>query len=191
MNPEVDEFIARSKKWPEEMRALRPLLLDSGLAEQLKWRQPCYSMDGKNIVMMSEMKAGLSLGFFKGTLLSDPDGLLRDNGPNSRSMKRMFFTSVEEVQRLADTVSRYVHEAVSVELSGATVAPATESELVTELQERLDADPGLKAAFEALTPGRRRYYNIHIGEAKQAGTRAARVEKCIPRILAGKGLQDR
>ena len=191
MNPDVDEFIARSTKWPHELAAMRPVLLASDLTEQLKWRQPCYSIEGHNIVIMGEMNAGMTLGFFKGTLLSDPEGVLRDNGPNSRSVKRMFFTSVDEVEQLADTVSRYVHEAISVELSGAAVAPAAEPLLVAELQERLDADPELKAAFEALTPGRRRYYNIHIGEAKQPATRAARVEKCVPKILAGKGLQDR
>jgi len=191
VNPDVDEFIARSTKWPHELAAMRPVLLASDLTEQLKWRQPCYSIEGHNIVIMGEMNAGMTLGFFKGTLLSDPEGVLRDNGPNSRSVKRMFFTSVDEVEQLADTVSRYVHEAISVELSGAAVAPAAEPLLVAELQERLDADPELKAAFEALTPGRRRYYNIHIGEAKQPATRAARVEKCVPKILAGKGLQDR
>ena len=191
MNPEVDEFIARSTKWPAELRALRPVLLATGLTEEIKWRQPCYAVEGRNIVIMGEMKAGMTIGFFKGALLSDPDGVLVDNGPNSRSVKRMFFSSVEEVERLADTVSRYVHEAVSVELSGAAVSPAAEPELVAELQERLEADLKLKAAFEALTPGRRRYYNIHIGEAKQPATRAARVEKCVPKIMAGKGLQDR
>ena len=191
MDPEVDDYIAHARQWPDELAALRPVLLATGLTESLKWRQPCYSLDGKNVVIMGEMKAGMTLGFFKGTLMSDPDGVLQDNGPNSRSVKRMFFRSVADVERLADTVTRYVEEAVAVEQSGATVAPAPETELVAELQERLDADPTLKAAFEALTPGRRRYYNIHISEAKQSATRAARVEKCIPKILAGKGLQDR
>lgn len=191
MNPEVDDVIARATQWPDEMAAMRQVLLATGLTEELKWRQPCYSLDGKNIVIMGEMKAGLTLGFFKGALLADPDGVLVDNGPNSRSAKRMFFQSVADVERLAGTVTRYVQEAVAVERSGATLDPAPEPEMAAELQERLDADPKLKAAFEALTPGRRRYYNIHISEAKQSATRSARVEKCIPKILAGKGLQDR
>ena len=191
MNPDVDAFITKASMWPAELAALRPVLLATGLTEELKWRQPCYSLSGKNIVIMGEMKAGMTLGFFKGTLLSDPDHLLHDNGPNSRSVKRMFFQSVDEVERLADAVTRYVNEAIAIEASGATVAPAPEAELVAELQERLDADPKLKAAFEALTPGRRRYYNMHISDAKQSATRAARVEKCIPKIMAGKGLQDR
>lgn len=191
MTDEIDDFIARAAQWPDELAALRAVLLATGLTEELKWRQPCYSDDGKNIVIMGEMKAGLTLGFFKGTLLPDPDGVLVDNGPNSRSAKRMFFQSVADVERLAGTVTRYVQEAVALERAGATVPRADEPELVAELQERLDADPALKAAFEALTPGRRRYYNIHVGEAKQPATRAARVERCIPKILAGKGLQDR
>ena len=191
MNPEVDAFITGATQWPDELAAMRPVLLATGLTEELKWRQPCYSHEGKNIVIMGEMKAGMTLGFFKGGLLLDPDHVLLDNGPNSRQTKRMFFTSVDDVERLADTVTRYVNESVAVELSGATLDPAPEPELAAELQERLDADPKLKAAFEALTPGRRRYYNIHITEAKQSATRSARVEKCIPKILAGKGLQDR
>lgn len=191
MNPDVDAYIARSDRWPEEISALRPVLLDRGLVEEVKWGKPCYSRDGRNIAIVQEMKDFLALMFFKGALLADPDGVLREQGPNSRSAKRIAFTSVDDVERLADTVGRYVDEAVDVEDAGLTVEPAPEPELAPELQERLEADPDLLAAFEALTPGRRREYNLHVSDAKQPTTRASRVDKVAPRILAGKGLRDR
>ena len=137
------------------------------------------------------MKDFLALMFFKGALLTDPDGVLEDQGPNSRSAKRMTFTSVDDVTRLADTVTAYLAEAIHVEESGLEVGPAPELVLVDELQDRLDGDPAFRAAFEALTPGRQREYNLYFSDAKQATTRAARVEKYAPRIFAGKGLRDR
>jgi len=191
MNPDVDAIVAAATKWPEEMAALRKVLLTTGLTEEVKWRQACYSLDGKNIVIMGEMNAGLTLGFFKGELLDDPDGVLVDNGPNSRSVRRLFFTSVAQVRQMAPTVRRLVDNAVAVEEAGLTVGPAPEPELVAELVAELDADPALRAAFEALTPGRRRAYNIYFGDAKQSATRTSRVRKYAPKILAGKGLQDR
>ena len=191
MNPEVDDYIARARQWPDELAAMRTVLLRTGLTEELKWRQPCYSHEGTNIVIMGEMKAGMTLGFFKGELLDDPEHLLVDNGPNSRSVKRLFFTSVAEVKKLAPTVRKFVKNAVAVEEAGLTVGPPPELELCDELAEALAADPALSEAFDALTPGRRRYYNIHISEAKQSATRVARIEKCRPKIMAGKGLQDR
>ena len=191
MNPKVDAYIQASKRWPDEITALRPILLGTGLTEELKWRSPCYSHDGKNIVIVQEMNEHLALMFFKGALLADPDGILVDQGPNSRSARRIEFTSVDDVTRLAGTVAAYIDEAVSVEELGLKVGPPPELVLVEELQDRLDADPALKAAFEALTPGRRREYNLHISGAKQAKTREARIDKYAPKILAGKGLRDR
>lgn len=191
MPADVDAYIASSKRWPAEMTALRPVLLDRGLTEDIKWGKPTYSSGGKNVVIMQEFKDCLGLMFFKGALMTDPDGVLRDQGPNSRSAKRIEFTSVEDVERLADTVARYVDEAVAVEDAGLRVEPAPEPDLAAELQDRLDADPELKAAFEALTPGRRREYNLHVSGAKQSATRTARVDKAAPLILAGKGLRDR
>ena len=191
MNPDVDDYIDASQKWPREMTALRPILLDAGLSEEIKWGKPCYSHEGKNIVIVQEMKDFLALMFFKGALLSDPQGVLVDQGPNSRSAKRMELTSVEDVDRLAPTITAYVADAVAVEHSGLEVGPAPEPVWAAELQERIDGDPAFRAAFEALTPGRRREYNLSISDAKQATTRAARVEKYAPRILAGKGLRDR
>jgi uncharacterized protein YdeI (YjbR/CyaY-like superfamily) len=184
-NPKVDAYFERSEKWPEEMLRLRPTLLAAGLTEEIKWGKPCYSHEGRNIAILQEMKDFLSLMFFKGALLSDPDGVLESQGPNSRSALRIRFTSVDDVDRLAKTVRAYVAEAIDVEDAGLEVGPAPKTELVDELQQRLDADPALKAAFEALTPGRQREYNLHVGDAKQSSTRTARVEKYAEQILAG------
>lgn len=189
-NPDVDRYLERSEAWPDEIAALRPVLLGCGLTEQLKWSKPCYSHGGKNIVIVQEMKDFLALMFFKGTLLRDPDEVLREQGPNSRSARRMELTSVDDVRASAGTIEAYVAEAIAVEEAGLEV-PAAEVELVDELQDRLDEDPALKQAFEALTPGRQREYNLHIGSAKQSKTRVARVDRCVERILSGRGLRDR
>lgn len=191
MNPEVDAYIRRSDKWPEEMAGLRPILLSCGLTEEIKWRKPCYSHNGGNIAILQEMKEFLALMFFKGALLKDPEGVLEYQGPNSRSARRIRFTSVGEVARLAGTVKAYIDEAVAVEEAGMKVGPAPEPLLVAELQSRLDQNPALKAAFEALTPGRQREYNLYFSGARQATTRAARVEKYARKILDGKGFRDR
>ena len=189
-NPKVDAYIGRSTKWPEELAAMRPVLLGAGLTEEIKWGKPCYSHEGRNIAILQEMNDFLALMFFKGALLSDPEGVLEEQGPNSRSARRICFTSTDDVARLADTVKAYLEEAIDVEDAGLEVGPAPELELADELQRRLDADPALAAAFAALTPGRQREYNLQISEAKQAKTREARVDKHVPRILQGKGLRD-
>jgi uncharacterized protein YdeI (YjbR/CyaY-like superfamily) len=191
MNTKVDAYIARSQKWPEEMAALRSILLAAKLTEDVKWGKPCYSHDDKNIAIMQEMKNFLALMFFKGALLGDPEGVLVDQGPNSRSARRIEFRTVDDVLRLGATVKAYVAEAVDVERSGREVGPAPELVLVDELQARLDAGPALKAAFESLTLGRQREYNLHISSAKQSATREARIDKCAEKILAGKGFRDR
>lgn len=191
LDPKVSAYIERSDMWPAEMRALRPILLGRGLTEELKWRKPCYSHEGKNIAILQEMKDFLALMFFKGALLSNAEGLLEEQGPNSRSAKRIRFMSVDDVVRLAEAVKAYVEEAIDVEAAGLQVGPAPELALVEELARRLDQDPTLGAAFRSLTPGRQREYHLHISEAKQATTREARVDKCAPRILDGKGLRDR
>ncbi len=190
MTPEVDAYIERSEKWPEEMAGLRQILLSCGLTEQIKWGKPCYSHGGQNIVILQEMKEFLALMFFKGALLNDPDGVLEDQGPNSRSARRIRFTSVDEVAQLGDTVKAYIGEAIDVEESGLEVGPAPEPVLIEELQNRLDQDPAFKIAFESLTPGRQREYNLFISSAKQAKTRQARVEKYADKILDGKGFRD-
>lgn len=190
MNLEVDSYIERSEKWPDEMIALRPILLGCGLTEEIKWGKPCYSHKGKNVVILQEMKDFLSLMFFKGALLDDSAGILEEQGQNSRSARRIRFTSVEDVARLVDTVRTYIDEAIDVEESGLEVGPVPELPFAEELQNRLDQDPAFKAAFDALTPGRQREYNLYISDAKQAKTRMARVQNYAQKILDGKGFRD-
>ncbi|CCM64193.1 MULTISPECIES: YdeI/OmpD-associated family protein [Candidatus Microthrix] len=187
----VDAYIDRSTKWPEVMTRLRPILAGCGLTEEIKWGKPCFSQDGHNIVIFQEMKEFLALMFFKGALLSDPDGILEEQGPNSRSALRICFRSIDDANRLADTVKAYVEEAIDVEEAGLQVAPAPVLPPPEELQNRLETDPAFKAAFEALTPGRQREYNLYFSDAKQSKTRTARVDKYAPKILAGKGFRDR
>lgn len=190
MNPKVDDYVSRSVKWSDEIAALRPILLDCGLTEEIKWGKPCYTHQGKNIVIVQEMKDFLALMFFKGALLDDPAGVLEEQGQNSRSARRIRFTSVDDVERLAETVKAYVDEAVAVEEAGLRVGPPPEPVFVEELQERLDRDPAFRTAFESLTPGRRREYNLYFSSAKRPETRRARIEKYAQKILEGKGLRD-
>jgi uncharacterized protein YdeI (YjbR/CyaY-like superfamily) len=191
VNPKVDAYIARSRQWPEEMTELRTVLLGSGLTEELKWGKPCYVHEGRNIAIVQEMKDFLALMFFKGALLHDAAGVLEDQGPNSRSARRIRFTSLDDVTRLASVVRGLVAEAIHVEEAGLEAGPPPELVLVAELRDRLDRDPALEAAFAALTPGRQREYNLYFSGAKQAATRAARVEKHVQQIMEGKGLRDR
>jgi uncharacterized protein YdeI (YjbR/CyaY-like superfamily) len=191
VNPKVDAYIRWSEKWPEEMTDLRPILLGCGLTEEIKWGKPCYTYEGRNIVILQEMKEFLALMFFKGALLKDAEGVLEEQGPNSRSARRIRFTSVEDVARLADTVKAYIDETIDVEEAGLEVGPAPELVIVEELQNRLDQDPAFQAAFDALTPGRQREYNLYFSDAKQAKTRMARVEKYAQKISDGKGFRDR
>lgn len=187
----VDDYVDASEQWPDEVAALRDVLVGCDLVETIKWGKPCYTHGGGNIALMQEFKDFLALMFFKGGLLDDPDSVLEDQGPNSRSARRMRFTSVDDVTCRAETIEAYVARAIEVEASGAEVGPTPELDLVEELRQRLDDDPALKEAFEALTPGRQRGYNLHVADAKQAKTRIARIEKHAPRILEGKGLHDR
>ena len=189
-NPKVDAFIVRQDQWQAEMTALRPVLLAGGLSEEIKWGKPCFSHDGRNIAIFQPMRGFLSLMFFKGALLEDPAGVLRSQGPNSRSALRLEFTSVEQVADQADIVKDYVAEAIEVEDKGLQVEPAPELEVCDELAARLEADPDLRAAFEGLTPGRQREYKLHFSDAKKAETREARIDKYADKILAGKGFRD-
>ena len=191
MNPKVDAYIERSTMWPAEMTRLRDILLGCGLSEDIKWGKPCYSSGDGNIAIMQEMKDFLALMFFKGALMEDPHEVLQEQGPNSRSALRMTFTSVDEIDGRAGIVEDYVRNAVEVEAAGLSVGPAPEVEFVAELQERLNQDPDFRKAFEALTPGRQREYNLHFADAKQAKTREARIEKYTEHIFAGKGMRDR
>ena len=186
---DVDAYLADSEQWPEVIAALRPVLTGCGLTEEIKWGKPCYLHDGRNILILQEMKDFLAVMFFKGALLDDPAGLLREQGPNSRSAKRLELTSVDEATDRADILADYVAEAVRVEDQGLEVAPPPDLELAPELAARLEADPDLRAGFESLTPGRRREYNLHIGGAKKAETREARIDKYADRIRDGRGMR--
>ena len=187
---EVDAYIERSEQWPELVERARAILLGCGLAETLKWGKPCYTHDGHNIVIVQEMKGFLALMFFKGALLDDPNGVLKDQGPNTRSARRLELTSVDEVDGLATTIEALVQEAIAVERGGREVGPPPATTPVDELQQRLDSDARFKAAFEALTPGRQREYHLYFSGAKRTETRAARIERYADKILAGKGMRD-
>ncbi len=191
MTPEVDTYIAQSTHWPKEMAALRPILLRAGLEESLKWAKPCYRHEGSNVAIMQEMKNFLALMFFKGVLLEDPDHLLQAQGPNSRSAKRLEFTSVAAIEGQAEAISLLVAHAIDVEDQGLEPEPAPPEKWADELVDRLANDPALRSAFEALTPGRQREYNLYFSGAKQAKTRQARIDKYEAKILNGNGFRDR
>lgn len=191
MDPKVDHHVGRAKRWQAELQAVRAVLLDCGLEESLKWGKPCYAHGGSNVAILQNMKGFLSLMFFKGILLADPEGVLEEQGENTHAARRVCFTSLAQVREREGTVRALVAEAVRVEAAGVALPPAPAVVWADELQARLDADASLKAAFEALTPGRQREYNLHISAAKQSETRARRVEQQVERILGGKGLRDR
>ncbi len=191
MTPEVDTYIAQSTLWPQEMAALRAILVEAGLEESIKWAKPCYRHEGANVAIMQEMKNFLALMFFKGVLLEDPGHLLKAQGPNSRSAKRLEFTSVAAIRDQAEAVGLIVANAIDVEDRGLEPEPAPPEKWVDELVDRLANDPALSSAFEALTPGRQREYNLYFSGAKQAKTRHARIDKYEAKILDGKGFRDR
>ena len=188
---DVDDFLAAATRWHDEAATLRTILLGCKLDEAVKWGKPCYSHEGNNIAIVQPFKDFLALMFFKGALLDDPRGVLEEQGQNTRSARRVRFTSVAQVRKLRPTVRALVRAAIEVEKQGKTVPKPTKLVLVEELRARLDRDPELRAAFEQLTPGRQRAYHLDISGAKQSKTRLARIDKHAPRILAGKGLRDR
>jgi uncharacterized protein YdeI (YjbR/CyaY-like superfamily) len=191
-NPKVDDFIDNAKKWREELKKLRAILLDSELTEEFKWYQPCYTFQGKNVAVLGPMKESCAFAFFKGALLKDVHGVLTAPGKNSQSTRWIKFTSVREIAEMKSVLKAYIHEAIEAEKSGLKVKLRKTSDLKfpEELQTMLDEFPDFKAAFEALTPGRQRAYIFHISGAKQSKTRESRVLKCMPQIMKGKGLLD-
>jgi uncharacterized protein YdeI (YjbR/CyaY-like superfamily) len=191
-NPRVDEFIAKAKKWPKELTKLRAILLDSELTEEFKWSQPCYTFNGKNVIVISGMKESCVFAFFKGALLKDVHGVLTRPGQHSQSTRWIKFTSVREIAEMRSILKAYVREAIEIEKAGLKVKLKKTSDLKVpeELQTMLDEFPDLKAAFEALTPGRQRAYIYHFSAPKQSKTRESRVRKFMPHILNGKGLLD-
>ena len=192
MNPKVDALLSKTDKWRDEFEALRTIVLECGLTEELKWGQPCYTLHKSNIVLIHGFKEYCALLFFKGALLSNADGLLIQQTDHVQSARQIRFTNPKEIWSVKQQIKNYIFEAIEVEKAGLKVEmrKTSDFEIAAEFQEKLDALPALKIAFEALTPGRQRAYLFHFSEAKQAKTRAARVEKYIPQILSGKGLND-
>lgn len=193
MNPKVDEYLSKPKKWQEEFEKLRMIILDCQLTEELKWGKPCYAFQKSNIVIIQGFKEYCALLFFKGVLLNNPDGILKKTGENTRVGRQIRFTNVREIVEMEPILKAYIYEAIEVEKAGLKVDPKEKIELVfpEEFQKKLDEIPALKTAFEALTPGRQRAYNFYFSGAKQSKTREARVEKYMQQILNGKGLNDR
>jgi uncharacterized protein YdeI (YjbR/CyaY-like superfamily) len=192
-SPKVDAFLGKAGKWRAEFEALRAILLDGGLSEELKWGWPCYTLDKRNIVLMHGFKDYCALLFFKGALLTDPGHILIQQTENVQAGRQVRFAGASQIIEMEALLKTYVREAIELEASGARVSLKKTSEFVVpeEFQTRLDEDPALKAAFGALTPGRQRAYLLHFASAKQSKTRAARVETAIPKIYEGKGLDDR
>jgi uncharacterized protein YdeI (YjbR/CyaY-like superfamily) len=187
----VEAFVSRAKNWQDEIRALRSILLECGLDETLKWGKPCFMFEGKNVAIIQPFKEHCALMFFKGALIEDSHGLLRSQGENTQSAMRLEFTGKDQIRKAV--VKGYVKKAIEVEKAGLKhdFKAKRELELPEELTRILNKDRKLAKAFDALTPGRQRGYVLHFAGAKQSATRTARIEKSIPRILAGKGMHDR
>ncbi len=192
MNPKVDEYLKKAKKWQEEVRTLRALLLDCHLTEELKWGKPCYSISKGNVVIIIPLKDHCALMFCKGALLKDPQQILGKPGEHTQAGRWIKFSHVREIDALKNVLDAYIREAIEVEKAGLEVAykQTSDFKVPAEWQSKLDESPALQTAFAALTPGRQRAYLLHFAAPKQSKTRASRVEKCTQQILAGKGLND-
>lgn len=192
MNPKADFFFNKAEKWQKELERLRSIALDCRLDEEVKWGCPCYTHHGANIVLIHVFKEYCAFLFFKGALLNDTGNILIQQTENVQSARQVRFTSEGEIIDLEPTLKAYIFEAIEVEKAGLKVEMKKTKEfpVADEFQSKLDAIPELKIAFEALTPGRQRGYLLHFAQPKQSKTREARVEKYIPQILAGKGLDD-
>ena len=192
MNPKVDFYFTKAKKWQEEFKKLRNVILDCGLTEELKWGCPCYTYEKTNIVLIHGFKEYCALLLFKGALLNDTERILVQQTKNVQAARQIRFISVREIVKLKPTLKAYIHQAIEVEKAGLKVnlKKTTEFTVPEEFQNKLDVNRALKTAFYALTPGRQRAYILHFSAPKQSKTREARVEKCIKQILSGKGLND-
>jgi uncharacterized protein YdeI (YjbR/CyaY-like superfamily) len=190
MNPKVDEYLRKAKKWQQEFKKLRTIILDCGLTEELKWGCPCYTFEKRNIVLIHGFKEYCALLFFKGALLKDAKGILIQQTENVQAARQIRFTNVREIVEMKTILKAYIHEAIEVEKAGLKVKykKTSEFKIPEEFQNKLDEIPALKAAFDALTPGRQRAYLFYFSQPKQSKTRESRVEKCMPQILKGKGL---
>jgi len=190
-NPKVDGYL-RKQEWQVEQRRLREIVLECPLTEELKWGCPCYTFEGSNVVLIHAFKEYCALLFCKGALLKDAKGILIQQTENVQAARQVRFTNVQQIEKLAPVLKAYIREAIEAEKAGLKVnyKKPSEFKVAEEFQARLDKMPALKKAFGALTPGRQRGYLLYFSGAKQSKTREARVEKCLPRILKGKGLDD-
>lgn len=191
-NPKVDAFLGRTEAWRDAFVALRAIIGASGLVEDFKWGWPCYTLGGKNVVLIHGFKDYCAILFMKGALLKDPDGVLVQQTENVQSARHLRFTTLDQIAAQKALIQAYVAEAIEVERSGRAVPkkPTDDFPMVEELQARLADDPDLSAAFDALTPGRQRAWRLHFAQAKQSKTRETRIDKAAPSILAGKGPMD-
>ncbi len=191
-NPKVDAYIAREKRWKSEFSLMREVALASGLDEDFKWGNPCYSLDGKNVVLIHGFKEYCALLFFNGALLKDPKEILIQQSENVQATRQIRFTSVKEITKLRTALKGYIKDAVAVEKAGKKVElkKTSEFKMSEEFERKLREMPRLKKAFYGLTPGRQRGYLLYFSSAKQAKTREARIEKYTPAILKGKGVDD-
>lgn len=178
-------------RWQHELAALRRIILECGLNEECKWGVPCYTFQGKNILLLSAWNDACSIGFFKGALLHDEHGILTFAGENSYVAKMLRFTRLADILKMEEWIKAYIFEAVEIEKSGLKVPKSSMPEIPEELKRKFDEIPALKAAFEALTPGRQRGYVLHFSQPKQSQTRESRIEKHMPKIMRGEGLHDR
>jgi len=192
MNPKVDEFLSKAKKWQEEFEKLRMIILDCGLIEELKWGVPCYTFQKNNIVLIHGFKEYCAILFFKGALLQDAKHILITQTVNVQASRQIRFTNVREIIKIETDLKAYIYEAIEIEKAGLKVELKKTSEysIPEEFQTKLNEIPTLKTAFDALTPGRQRAYILYFSQPKQSKTRESRVEKCLQQILKGKGLND-
>ncbi len=192
MNPKVDFFFNKTSKWNQEYNKLRSILLNCGLTEELKWGCPCYTFQKNNVVLIHGFKEYCALLFHKGVLLKDTENILIQQTKNVQVARQIRFTSISEIEKLQHTLRAYVYEAIEVEKAGIQpqLKEVAQFEMAAEFKSILDEQPELKKAFEELTPGRQRAYLLHFSQPKQSKTRTSRVEKAIPKIMGGKGLND-
>ncbi len=192
MNPKVDQYLRRAKKWQKEMEKLRTISLGCGLTEESKWGKPCYTFQNSNIVLIHGFKEYCALLFFKGALLKDAKGILVQQTENVQAARQIRFTNVREIDKIEPILKAYIKEAIEVEKAGLKVdyKKTADFAIPEEFQNKLDEIPALKTAFDALTPGRQRGYILYFSAPKQSKTRESRIEKCMQQILNGKGLND-
>ncbi len=192
MNPQVDTYLTKVKNWQLELKLLRKIILECGLTEELKWRQPCYTFNNANVIIIGAFKEYCGLMFFKGVLLNDAEGILIQQTENIQSARQIRFTTVGQITKMKSVIKANIYEAIEVEKAGLKVELKrnTELELANELIQQFNKNSALKKAFNALTPGRQKGYNLYFSAAKQSSTRVQRIEKYTQQILNGKGLLD-